>query len=165
MFELEDLVYQAVIIIYSDGYIDFEKVDKEKDHVEYYKKLLLNNTRFSEIFKDNKIDFTSRFAVEDILIKNGAIIITNWNLREIVDNTYFVYTQLPSFYIKLSEEKITKQQANIFNKIFNAYPLVNLGCNKYNSITKRYDEYDTNKFLGEVNRIIVEQGHDESPKL
>lgn len=152
------ILTKAIIIIYSDGYIDSIDIGEASNHSKYYIQLMESSEYFKVLCNKSEIDSRYRFQFDRILIDNGAIVISNWNLYKISKDKSFIYRQLPQFIVMLPDHDITREQEISFNQLFDDYPEENFSCNRYDNISKKFNSCD----IDSLKSVNV---NDESNKL
>ncbi len=113
---METLDYQAMVIIYSDGYVENISITQFREHWEYLKDHMKNSKRFFSLCGD-LIACGSQYPIDQRLVQNGACVLSNWNVREIVDDPLFLNHQHAHFLYFLPQTFQSLKQLSEFLKI------------------------------------------------
>ncbi len=103
---MEELNYQAIVLIYPDGFVEKIPITHLKFHWEYLKEHIKYSERFASLCGD-LINDVNHFPLDKGLAANGICLLYNWNIREIVeekplDHIHFLY-YLPSTFHSLKQ--------------------------------------------------------------
>ncbi len=88
---MEELNYQAIVLIYPDGFVEKIPITDLKFHWEYLKEHIKHSKRFASINGD-LINDINHFPLDKGLAANGICVLYNWNIREIVEDKTFLNT-------------------------------------------------------------------------
>lgn len=147
------MVTKAIIIIYADGYIDSFDICEEGEHIDYYKKFLLSSKRFIELCKNCNFELGVHYHIDRILAKSGAIVFINWNLKEIIQDSSYLYKHVPGFIISLPENNINEKQRTVFEEMIKDYPKEKIEISKYQSEIDEFVPYPWEDFLENKYRL------------
>lgn len=147
----------AIVILYSDGYVDSIAIEPGiKDHAMYYKKLALLSERFRELCGNCSFDCGIHYHVDKILAENQAIVFQNWNVREVSKclQEGNKFQELPDFAIYFSKQLGSLKQLEIFESMVENYPIIQLTYFKYvDSNIGFVDTYSHQDLLDEINEF------------
>ncbi len=118
---MNKLIEQALILIYPDGGVEKIPILNFVFHIDYIKENLKNSPRFAKIMQDINIDDLLPLDVYKILVKNGIIVLHNYNVEVIIKDNTFLLREWPCFLVLLLEFK-SKRQLLSFMKIYDFYP-------------------------------------------
>lgn len=126
-----DLKNIALLIIYEDGYIDYLNIDDEKYHYFYYKKLVESSIRFNDLCGCCNFNYGIHYHADNILSENKAIILQNYNLKDIVEDYYYSVNNMIKFFVYFPEKFGSLEQIDAYQKIILSNPDINFGKVKF----------------------------------
>ena len=112
---------QAILLIYPDGEIERILIDTETSHSAYLKKHLKRSKRFYELCKNLNFDWGIHFHIDQLLLLNGIIVLYNYNVKDIVNDSSFIYNYPVLFDTHLSVPFLSEKQKEEFISIYKIY--------------------------------------------
>lgn len=136
----------ALIIIYEDGEIEKVPIEDFVNHLEYFKKLKEENSHFCTICSNCNFEDYSCSSIKRALNENKAVVIFNFNLKDIVMGTFI---PIPGLIVSFPNEYGSLIQKEFLLNLINNYPENYLLLSKY--IDGKIVEFSKEDIIKEIN--------------
>ena len=145
---MEDLIKQAIVLIYPDGEIEKIPITNFVFHIDYLFEHLKKSKKFAKIVQGLKIKSLLPVEIYEVLVKNNIMVWHNYNIEAIVKDKTFLEKNLPYFFVFLKSFE-SREQLLSFMKIFDYYPneLMMIGLlETHNNKKDRFKEFQEINF-------------------
>lgn len=124
---MEDLKYQAIVLIYPDGEVDKIPITTFKHHMDYFSPHLQKSEKLVKVREEVQFEWD----ILRVCACNGIIVMFSLDIQEIVENPSYVNGYYAFFDIYFPEEFESKEQLLSFLEITNNYPIYFLIYNQF----------------------------------